>query len=121
MENNAMESQQRRELVVDKKTWFQEIFGQFLTAAFWKDVLKQIVHESVTAFFMAFGGTLYYYGKKRSNPEIANARSGIGVPPANPTTERAFGGYQPAPTYQPSSSYPVATSQGDQRFPGFGK
>lgn len=97
-----------------------EIFGQFTKPEFWRELAKTLVHEMVTTFFMAFGGAIYWYGKKQRNSNKdsvvpPDATSGGGM------SERAFGGSSGfSSDYRPSTHFPVKPNPaGDSRFPGF--
>ena len=98
-----------------------EVFGQFLTTAFWKELFKSIVHQAFTSFLMALGGTLVWYGKQKANKDINDTIAGTGGMGTNGTVvSKAFGGSS-YPSYSSPPGYPVShRPAGDSRFPGFG-
>lgn len=94
----------------------KEIFGQFVTTAFWKELAKTLAHEFFSMALMAFGGTLYWYGKTRKNKDVETSAPGIG---GGGISDRAFGGGNES-SYRPSTAFPVRPNPaGDNRFPGF--
>lgn len=99
----------------------REIFGQFATREFWKELSKTLVQEAITTFLMALGGTLVWYGKSRRNKDVANTSAGVGN--TGEVSSKAFGGgFAPNPSFFSNSgpSYPAPTSPtGDNRYPGF--
>lgn len=98
---------------MQKKGAFKEIFGQFVTATFWKELAKNLVHEFFSMALMALGGTLYWYGKSKRSKDVEASVTNIG----GGMSEKAFGG---GSDYRPSTAFPVRTSpSGDARFPGF--
>lgn len=101
---------------MQKRGAFKEIFGQFVTPAFWRELAKNLVHEFFSMALMAFGGTLYWYGKTRRNKDVETASSSIGGASGGGISERAFGGE----SYRPATAFPVRPNpSGDTRFPGF--
>lgn len=96
----------------------KDLFGQFATRAFWKDMFKTLVQEAVTTFLMALGGTLVWYGRQRRNKDVASATGSVGE---SEMAKKAFGGeFSPSPSFRPSTAFPVPTNPtGDARFPGF--
>jgi hypothetical protein len=105
-----------------KKGFFREVFGQFLTAMFWRELAKTIIHEMVTAFFMALGGSLLWYGKKKSNPETKDIRESGGINTARPVSpaSSAFSqSFSPTPDFS-RPTYPTPMSHDNAVFPGFG-
>ena len=93
---------------------------------FWGTLFKHMLHEAVSAFFVALGGTLVWYGRTHANKDI---QKNTPVTPINTSgPAQAFSGnsgsYAPPPTpmyQQHTPTYPIATSRGDDRFPGFGR
>ena len=121
----AVDFRQEKQPVTKKKGFLREVFGQFLQPTFWRDLMKLIVHEMVTAFFKAFGGALIWYGEKKSSPETAEIRSFGQYRQQQATTPAAAAfsrGFQPTPEYRTASGYgaPVPPPPNDQNFPGFG-
>ena len=64
----------------------KEIFGQFFTAAFWKDAAKVIVQEMFHTFLISFGNSLTFIGRKGRDERVVNASPSI--PPG--ISDRAF-------------------------------
>jgi len=115
-------SQGNGDITEKKKGALAEVFGQFATRKFWKEVLKTLVQEAIFTFLMAFGGTVYWYGKKGKNKDVEATTGVIGG--GGEATSKAFGnGYSPNPSFFSGSSsgnFPVAVSPGgDNRYPGF--
>ena len=99
------------------KAFVLQILGQFSTISFWMELLRTVTHEAITSIIIAFGGSLLWYGREKSNKSISSTITGA-AGPAPSAAMKAFGGPTP---YQPSSGYPVAPrTTGDTRFPGFG-
>lgn len=109
----------------------KEIFGQLLTSQFWKGlgvlVAKTIVETAVETFFVSFGESMIFYGKKRKpSAEVDEVKSyfkthSIGGQPVQTPAAAAFGR-----TFNPSSATfgrdpyppPVPVSPNDGGFPG---
>lgn len=104
------------------KRWSREVFGQFVTTDFWKNLFATIVREALKSFFITLGGTLIVYGKKDRNQEVV-AATGMGTTSSD-VANKAFGGGN---SFNPGGngyahSYPVSSMpSGDTRFPGFGR
>ena len=104
-----------------KKGALAEVFGQFATREFWRELAKTLVQEAITTFLMALGGTLVWYGRSRRNKDVATTTGGMG---GGGEASKAFGnGFSPNPSFfssQQGSNYPVPSNpSGDQRYPGF--
>ncbi len=99
------------------QSFVQAVFGQFTDPVFWRDLLRLVVSEMVSSFFMALGGTLLWYGKERRDKKVAEIATG---PTQSQVTNKAFGGgYSPQPSYN-GASYPVPTNSNQNvQFPGF--
>ena len=103
------------------KRWGGEVFGQFATPDFWKNLCATIVKEALKSFFITLGGTLIVYGKKDRNQDVVAASGGFVN--NSDVNNKAFGGGNTfAPNNNYSNSYPVNNMpNGDTRFPGFGR
>jgi len=101
------------------QSFVQAVFGQFTDPSFWRDLLRLVVSEMVSSFFMALGGTLLWYGKERRDKKVAEIATGP-VNNQSQVANKAFGGgYSPQPSYN-GNSYPVPTQQNTNvSFPGF--
>lgn len=90
-----------------------EIFGQFATKQFWKELVRVLAQEAIATFLMALGGTLVWYGKSKRNQEVSTETNSV-----SSIASRAFSNnsFTPGPSYQPTP--PPPSSQSGQ-FPGF--
>jgi len=120
MQDNTLTTAQGTTNLPVRKGFWADVFGQFLTGAFWQGVIKTVAHEMMVAFFTALGGVLVWYGKKKANPEINQVVQNYGQPSPAAT---AFSGYpRPVTPYSPSYNNPMppAPPPSAADFPGFG-
>jgi hypothetical protein len=96
--------------------------GQICTVQFWVDWLGRFLNAAGIEMIKTLGGSLTWYGEKKSTPEVseirtAAQRSTTSVPVVTPA-QQAFASrsYHPNTTY---GSSPYAPPPSSSDFPGF--